>query len=132
MRVNILNESLEVVDSFDISFIDEIQVEAKKRISSGSVKVGFFLRAGDTFWRVVETGGTLAIEIDEELAKRVTRFRTREEAQKAGMSNQRKHRMEDLNGFTHQNFSPHAWLLSGASMPSSRTLSGALSASTWI
>ena len=86
MRVNILDESLEVVDSFDISFLDEIQVEAKKRIRSGSVKVGFFFRAGDTFWRVVDTDGTVTIEIDDELteeAKRATRSRTREEARNA-------------------------------------------------
>ncbi len=82
MLVNVLSESLEVVDSFDIDFFDEVQVEAKKRISSGLVKVGFFFLVGDTFWRVVETDGTLTIEIDNELteeAKRVTRNRTREE-----------------------------------------------------
>lgn len=86
MLVNILNESLEVVDSFDISFFDEIQVEAKKRIRSGSVNVGFFFRARNTFWRVVETDGTVSIEIDDELteeAKRATRFRTREKARNA-------------------------------------------------
>ena len=41
--------------------------------------VGYFFRAGDTFWRVIESDGTVAIQIDQELtekAKRVTKQRT--------------------------------------------------------
>jgi len=84
MLVNILNDSREVVDIFKISFFDEITFEAKKRIESGSIRAGYFLRAGDTCWRVVEADGTLAIEIDKESteeAKRLTRDRARESEQ---------------------------------------------------
>ena len=83
MLVKVLNESLEVVDSFNISFLAQIQLEAEKRISSGSVKIGYFFRSGDTFWRVVEVDKTLTIEIDAELtdeAKRVTEYGSREKA----------------------------------------------------
>ena len=81
MLVDILTESREVVDSFKVCFFDEIMGEAKNRIQSGSIRAGHFFRAGDTFWRVVEADGTLAIEIDKELteeAKRLTEDRARE------------------------------------------------------
>ncbi|MDB4676918.1 hypothetical protein OAF09_01680 [bacterium] len=84
MLVNILNESGDVVDSFKVCFFDEVKVEAKKRIQSGLTRAGHFFHAGDTFWRVVEADGTLAIEIDKKLtekAKRMTQDRAREREQ---------------------------------------------------
>ena len=76
MLVKVLNESLEVVDTFNVSFFDEVKGEAKKRIRSGSVSVGYFFRSGDIFWRVIERDGTVTFQIDQELtekAKRVTK-----------------------------------------------------------